>query len=145
MKYLSAALFSLLLLACTDAEKETDRGVSAGIGNDCGPVDNREVWLRIADSNATQCPASSLDGLRIRIENDRPLDSLKTGNYADRIVRDCRDTVIACPVYSATVEITHITATEISGTYQVFDSAGVKKENSRAFTATRCIISPHCL
>lgn len=147
---LFALLFTGFMLACTgsDSEVPAEDTVPAGIGNDCGPADAREVWLRIpgsdADSNATQCPSSTLDGVRIRVLEGLSLDSLKAGTYTDLPARDCRDTVIHCPAFTATVRVLEVTPTEVTGTYELKDSAGGTHISRKAFKAQRCIVTPLC-
>jgi hypothetical protein len=143
--FLVTLLLALALFACTSSDPEDGGGteVAAGIGNDCGPADAREVWLRVeADSNLTRCPASTLDGLRIRLKEGVPLDSLKTGTYSSLPARDCRDTLIYCPLRNAAIKITEFTPTEVRGSYRLEDSLGTTAW--MPFKALRCIVTPHC-
>lgn len=140
----------ILLGACTESDPPDGAEVSAGIGNDCGPTDGPEVWLRVAepgpgDTNAVDvCPAFTDGGMRIRILEGEPLDSLRETTYADLPVRDCRASTTTCPALTATVRITEFGDWEVRGTYELFDTSGAVVQERVNFKAARCVLTPHC-
>jgi hypothetical protein len=150
------AVFLLLILplvllgACTDSDPQDGAEVSASIGNDCGPADAREVWLRVAepgpgDTNAVDnCPAFTDGGMRIRILEGEPLDSLRETTYTDLPARDCRASTTSCPALKATVRITEFGDWEVRGTYELFDTSGAVVQDRVNFRAARCVLTPHC-
>jgi hypothetical protein len=140
----------ILLLSCTSSDTDAGAEVSAGIGNDCGPADEPQVWLRVAepgpgDTNAVAaCPAFTDGGIRIRVLEGVPVDSLRQTTYADLPARDCRTSTTNCPALTATVRITEVGDWEVRGTYELFDSTGAALEARTAFKAARCVLTPLC-
>jgi hypothetical protein len=150
--YAFLPLTALLLLACISSDEDGKKitEVNASIGNDCGPADAREVWLRVAEPvpgdtlPVNACPAYTDGGLRIRILEGVGLDSLKAGTYADLPVRDCGTTNTDCVTMKATVRIQHLGGLTVQGTYRLADSTGANPGETLPFLALRCVLTPLC-
>jgi len=142
LKTLLAPLLAVAVISCTQSEVEST--VRAGIGNACGPADEREIWLRTSDNDPVACPSqASSTGLRIRLNQSVSygIDSLKAGTYAGTAL-DCR-TLPSCPQYSVTVTFTEIQDTKIKGSFQLKD--GDQNVGKRVpFTADVCHDQPLC-
>jgi hypothetical protein len=147
---LGILLAVVALGACTGSEETL--ALNAGLGDDCGELDQPLVVLQVLGTPpvdsvpVSACPAYTFGGVKIRVLEGQTLVGLQKGEYTGLSAGDCRGVqgFGACAPLRANVTITAVEDTEVRGRFRLFDTTGVPTGEEGAFRARRCMLSPHC-
>ena len=142
---LKISISIILSLAISSCLNKTDsKEIFGKIRNDCAANDARQVHLLLSLLGPVNCPiGQSLEGTVIYFDNAYILDSLKIGTNNNLIGHQC-DINQICKQIKADVEILTITATEVTGNFQLFDTLNIKLGEKDYFKVKKCFENNLC-